>query len=139
MAPPTKAERLYYIITALHTCERFADAAVRQLGSNRRCGGHVASIGQTQMTPMQTHSGCCNAIPARWVRASVKYRVIERDGMQAMARGRRSGGGPGWRAGLLDKFVRAHQSGMVSPIALSLTVSANLHEQILHLGAAQRK
>jgi hypothetical protein len=90
------------------------------------------------MTPMQTHSGCCNAIPALWVRASVKYRVIERDGMQAMARGRRSGGGPG----LLDKLVRAHQSGMVSPIALaalSLTVSANLHEQLLHLGAAQRK
>jgi hypothetical protein len=136
--------RLYYIyiITALHTSERFADAAVRQLGSNRRCGGHVASIGQTQMTPMQTHSGCCNAIPALWVRASVKYRVIERDGMQAMARGRRSGGGPGWRAGLLDKLVRAHQSGMVSPIALaalSLTVSANLHEQLLYLGAAQRK
>jgi hypothetical protein len=76
------------------------------------------------------------------VRASVKYRVIERDGMQAMARGRRSGGGPGWRAGLLDKLVRAHQSGMVSPIALAalrLTVSANLHEQLLHLGAAQRK
>jgi hypothetical protein len=46
---------------------------------------------------------------------------------------------PRLAAGLLDKLVRAHQSGMVSPIALSLTVSANLHEQLLHLGAAQRK